>query len=217
MRIPCCIAAIALSAAVISCGSDVPQPKLPAPFPAKSAQVSGAADAHAGGTATTSVADALTSSATSNPERIELPSLTLPKPAAWTFTKPTMAFRTLQYSVPGEAGGAELIVSVFKSGDGGSVDANIDRWRNQFLGSAGTPAEPARSQRSIAGAAVTRVDLKGAWKGMGMSEARPGSAQLAAAIELPKETIYIRLVGPESAVEGARQNFEAMIDGLKPR
>jgi hypothetical protein len=148
--------------------------------------------------------------------------LTLPKPASWTWTKPTMAFRTLQYQVCDAAAGtpadcADLIVSAFKKGDGGSVEANIDRWKNQFQGADGASASPVKSQRTVAGAAVTRVDLKGAWKGMGMNEARAASAQLAAAIELPQETIYIRLVGPERVVESARRNFEAMIDGLRTR
>lgn len=166
--------------------------------------------------------DPLTSSATSNPSLIELPSITLPKPAAWTWVKPSMQFRTLQYQVcnsgPGKvAPCADLIVSVFKLGDGGSVDANIGRWKNQFQNTDGSPAQPTRSQRVVAGASVTRVDLKGAWKGMGMGEAQNNSEQLAAAIELPQETIYIRMVGPESTVEAARKDFEAMVDGLAPR
>ena len=166
--------------------------------------------------------DLLTSSATSNPLLIELPSITLPKPAAWTWVKPSMQFRTLQYQVcnpgPGKvAPCADLIVSVFKMGDGGSVEANIGRWKNQFQNADGSPAQPTRSQRVVAGASVTRVDLKGAWKGMGMGEAQNNSEQLAAAIELPQETIYIRMVGPESTVEAARKDFEAMVDGLAPR
>ena len=166
--------------------------------------------------------DPLTSSATSNPSLIELPSITLPKPAAWTWVKPSMQFRTLQYQVcnsgPGKvAPCADLIVSVFKLGDGGSVEANIGRWKNQFQNADGSPAQPTRSQRVVAGASVTRVDLKGAWKGMGMGEAQNNSEQLAAAIELPQETIYIRMVGPESTVEAARKDFEAMVDGLAPR
>ena len=108
-------------------------------------------------------------------------------------------------------------MSVFKLGDGGSVEANIGRWKNQFQNADGSPAQPTRSQRVVAGASVTRVDLKGAWKGMGMGEAQNNSEQLAAAIELPQETIYIRMVGPESTVEAARKDFEAMVDGLAPR
>ena len=133
-----------------------------------------------------------------------------------------MQFRTLQYQVCNPGTGkvapcADLIVSVFKLGDGGSVDANIGRWKNQFQNADGSPAQPTRSQRVVAGASVTRVDLKGAWKGMGMGEAQNNSEQLAAAIELPQETIYIRMVGPESTVEAARKDFEAMVDGLAPR
>ena len=225
--------------ALVSCADDLPKPKLPAAFPV---QTTSNADAISAPTAVATNAissansnaiastmpaavpsvDPLTSSATSNPSLIELPSITLPKPSAWTWVKPSMQFRTLQYQVcnpgPGKvAPCADLIVSVFKLGDGGSVDANIGRWKSQFQNADGAPAEPIRSQRVVAGAPVTRVDLKGAWKGMGMGEAQNNSEQLAAAIELPQETIYIRMVGPESTVEAARKDFEAMVDGLAPR
>ena len=233
--------------ALVSCADDAPKPKLPAAFPVQTTSNAGAVSAPtAVGTNAISSANSnvtssansnaiastmpaavpsvnpLTSSATSNSSLIELPSITLPKPAAWTWVKPSMQFRTLQYQVcnpgPGKvAPCADLIVSVFKLGDGGSVDANIGRWKNQFQNADGSPAEPTRSQRVVAGASVTRVDLKGAWKGMGMGEAQNNSEQLAAAIELPQETIYIRMVGPESTVEAARKDFEAMVDGLAPR
>ncbi len=233
--------------ALVSCADDAPKPKLPAAFPVQTTSNAGAvsaptavatnaissansnvtSSANSNAIASTMPAavasvDPLTSSATSNPSLIELPSITLPKPAAWTWVKPSMQFRTLQYQVcnPGlgkVAPCADLIVSVFKLGDGGSVDANIGRWKNQFQNADGSPAQPTRSQRVVAGASVTRVDLKGAWKGMGMGEAQNNSEQLAAAIELPQETIYIRMVGPESTVEAARKEFEAMVDGLAPR
>ena len=225
--------------ALVSCADDAPKPKLPAAFPVQTTSNAGAisaptavatnaiSSANSNAIASTMPAavpsvDPLTSSASSNPSLIELPSITLPKPAAWTWVKPSMQFRTLQYQVcnsgPGKvAPCADLIVSVFKLGDGGSVDANIGRWKNQFQNIDGSLAEPTRSQRVVAGASVTRVDLKGAWKGMGMGEAQNNSEQLAAAIELPQETIYIRMVGPESAVEAARKDFEAMVDGLAPR
>lgn len=225
--------------ALVSCADDAPKPKLPSAFPVKAATnaetvsaptaaaTTAISSANSNAIAATKPAaipsvDPLTSSATSNPSLIELPSITLPKPAAWMWVKPSMQFRTLQYQVCAQASGkgapcADLIVSVFKLGDGGSVDANIERWKNQFQNTDGSPAQPTRSQRVVAGVSVTRVDVKGAWKGMGMSQAQNNSEQLAAVIELPKETIYIRVVGPESIVEGARKDFEAMVDGLAPR
>ncbi len=224
---------------LVSCADNAPKPKLPAAFPAKAAANSDALPAPAGAAtnaissakpnaidpaipAPTVAADPLTSSATSNASVIELPAITMPKPAAWTWVKPSMQFRTLQYKVchPGSgqaAPCADLIVSVFQLGDGGSVDANIDRWKNQFQNAQGAPAQPTRSQRMVAGLSVTRVDMRGAWKGMGMSEAQTNFEQLAAVIELPRETIYIRMVGSEATVESARKDFEAMVDGIAPR
>jgi hypothetical protein len=138
-------------------------------------------------------------------------SMQFPKPASWSWVKPSAPFRTLQYSVPG---GAELIVSVFPAGDGGALDANIERWANQFGGAASVKA---RADRVVGEMRVTRVDFAGDFKGMGMAQARPGMSQLGAIVQGPKQSVFVRLLGSAEAVEAARADFDALAAGVRPQ
>lgn len=149
------------------------------------------------------------STESSDPAWMQCGSIEFPKPVAWTWVKPTAMFRTLQYSVPGEA---ELIVSVFPAGDGGAVDANVERWANQFGGPASVQA---RGERAIGELRVTRVDFAGDFKGMGMAQAKPGMAQLGAIVQGPRQSVFVRVLGPQAAVEAARGDFEALVAGAR--
>lgn len=226
-----------------ACSDSAPAPKPPtpavrAPAPptgagAPAGTASGSASAPASGaqaqaphgaapTVPPSLAPAATSklsTSESDPARVEIGGLELPKPVTWTWQKPTMQFRTLQYAVPASGGAtpsAELIFSLFPPGDGGAVANNLDRWAKQFRADDGgeLPAPEAKT-REIDGVRVTRVDHRGAYMGMGAAAPRPGTTQLAAIIEAPGSTIFVRLLGSEGTVEGARAAFEGMIDGLK--
>jgi hypothetical protein len=148
--------------------------------------------------------------------KIEVGGLTMPKPVTWVWTAPSMQFRALQYAVPAlgvNAPAAELVFSVFLAGDGGPVDANLDRWANQFR--AGTAAaEPKRSQSTVNGMQVSRVESMGDYMGMGAAAPRPGYMQLGAIVQAPGRTVFMKVVGPQATVESNRAAFEAMIAGI---
>jgi len=189
-------------AMLAACGDGAPAPKPPAPF-----AVSKAVPAADAGGASGDVAG--------DPATAVCGGFTFPKPAAWKGVKPTAAFRTLQFEVPGTGGAADLIFSVFTDGQGGKPEENIQRWRNQFRDANGQPAAPTETRRKVGDLMVQRVDIRGAWKGMGMQAAREGTVQLAAIVPAEAGTmIYVRLVGAETTVEAVRANFERMIDGM---
>jgi hypothetical protein len=200
-----------------SCGRSGPAPKPPAPFPqAVGAQAKPAASA--GVPAQAAVASpaapatpAGVSTESSDPAWMQCGSIEFPKPAAWRWVKPSAQFRTLQYAVPGEA---ELIVSVFPAGDGGALEANIERWANQFGGASSVKA---RSDRAVGEIRVTRVDFAGDFKGMGMAQARTGMLQLGAIVQAPTQSVFIRLLGPASVVESVRAEFDALAAGVRPQ
>jgi hypothetical protein len=218
-RIVASVAMVFMAGMVVACGKPAAQPKPPAPFASKAAPagaVQGSAPAAvasgsgAGGAMPTPpVAPAGLSTETSDASWMQCGSLEFPKPAAWVWVKPSAPFRTLQYRVPGEA---ELIVSVFPAGDGGAIDANIERWANQFGGAAGVKA---RSERMVGEVRVARVDFEGDYKGMGMAQAKPGMAQLGAIVQGPKQSVFVRLLGPKAAVEAARGAFDALVAGAR--
>lgn len=159
------------------------------------------------------------SSATSDAAVIEVGGLSFPKPMTWQWQLPTMQFRTLQYSVPGpggeDGGAAEFVVSLFAGGDGGPIDANIERWVRQFRSADGGPITPVRDELTVAGMTVTLIELKGAYQGMGAAAPRPGQMQLGAIVQAPGRNVFLRLNGPERTVEMHRQDFRAMIDGMR--
>jgi len=148
--------------------------------------------------------------------KIEVGGLTMPKPVTWVWTAPSMQFRALQYAVPAlgvNAPAAELVFSVFPAGDGGPVDANLDRWANQFR-SGTAAAESKRSQSTVNGMQVSRVESVGDYMGMGAAAPRPGYMQLGAIVQAPGRTVFMKVVGPQATVESNRAAFEAMIAGM---
>ena len=63
-------------------------------------------------------------------------------------------------------GAAELIFSVFKDGDGGLVDMNIQRWIGQFRPTDGIDARVDQRTATIGGNKVTILELEGSHAGM---------------------------------------------------
>ncbi|MFM9168873.1 MAG: hypothetical protein ACKOTD_01775 [Phycisphaerales bacterium] len=148
---------------------------------------------------------------------IEVGGLRMPKPVTWVWTKPSMQFRALQYAVPANgvnAPAAELVFSVFAGGDGGPIDANLDRWANQFR-DGDAAAKSVRTEATVSGMRVLRIESVGAYMGMGAAAPRPGQMQLGAIVEAPGRNVFIKLVGPQATVESNRAAFDALIAGMK--
>lgn len=142
-------------------------------------------------------------------------------PPTWTRSPPSNPTRLAQYAVPraGEDTEApECVVTTFGAGQGGPVDANIDRWIRQFEPSSASSVE--KQTRQIGGLAVTIVELSGAWRGMAMPGApppasRPGQRMLAAIVEHPSGAHFFKLVGPDTSVKDAKPAFVAMLESLR--
>jgi len=194
-----------------ACGDSSPRPTPPAPFASQGASPSGAPTS----TPVPPPAPARMSTAESDPAVLQCGSLAFPKPAGWTWVQPTAPFRTLQYVVPGTAGPGDLIVSAFPKGDGGALEANVTRWRGQFAAADGGEAPMTRRDLQVAGMPVTRLDFEGTFQGGMGQPPREGVRQLAAIVQGPDQTLFIRLIGPAESVEGARADFEAMIAGVR--
>jgi len=61
---------------------------------------------------------------------------------------------------------AECIVYFFGEGQGGSVQANLDRWQGQFSQN-GKSADAKITKRTVHGVAMTTIDLAGTWTATG--------------------------------------------------
>src|SRR6516165_7894531 len=82
-------------------------------------------------------------------------------PAGWK-SEGTAPMRAATYKIPPASGdheGAECVVYFFGAGQGGSVQANIERWNQQVAGSDGKPATGHIQKRTVHGLPVTTIDV----------------------------------------------------------
>src|SRR5690348_16133521 len=89
-------------------------------------------------------------------------------PAAWK-TEGPRPMRAATYSITpaaGDQGVAECVVNYFGPGQGGGVDANLERWKGQVLGADGKPATAKIDKRTVRGIPVTLIDSSGTYTGM---------------------------------------------------
>lgn len=137
-------------------------------------------------------------------------------PATWQSRAPSSSMRLAEYVIQGDAPNAEVVVYFFGQGQGGSPEANIERWRGQF---AGTPTGAyEKIERDTKGHfPITVAEWRGSYaRGIGAGgEARPGQALIAAIVETPKGTLFFQLFGPAAKVAAERQAYLTMARGLK--
>ena len=148
---------------------------------------------------------------------------------SWTSPKrwklgPERAMRAATYRVPAAAGDAEdgeCAVFFFGPGQGGGVEANIERWIGQFEQPDGKPSgeRAKRKSETKGGIPVSSIDLAGTYKGggpaMGASEPKPGYRLLGAIATGPQAGIFFKLTGPAKTVAAAEKEFQSMIDSLR--
>lgn len=131
-------------------------------------------------------------------------------PDGWKVETPTSDMRAAQYKLPkaeGDADDALLILYYFGPGQGGSAQANIDRWIGQIVQPDGKPSkERAKAgSETINGLAVETVDLTGNYSGGMSPDSAPTNKQAmyrlrGAVIDTPKGSYFVKLTGPERTI-----------------
>jgi hypothetical protein len=144
--------------------------------------------------------------------------LTWTLPAGWSIEVPR-SMRVATYSVPaapGDAECAECAVYYFGAGQGGGVDANLERWIGQFQ-----PAtQSKRSAKQVNGIQVSLADVAGTYTAHGGSMTqpqgdKPGWRLLGAIAEGPQGAAFFKLAGPAKTVTAASKSFDALVGSLK--
>lgn len=140
-------------------------------------------------------------------------------PATWK----AEAQRPMRLATYTAAPGADCGVYFFGQGQGGSVQANMDRWIGQFEQADGKPSKDAAKvvKRSIHGLPVTTVDVSGAYTGMGGPTAQPGPAMpgyrlLGAIVEAPQGSIFLKFTGPAKTIAANQAAFDKMLASFEP-
>jgi hypothetical protein len=145
-------------------------------------------------------------------------------PEHWQSRQPSSTMRLVEYTVPvGDvaAEAVEVIVYFFGPGQGGSVEANAERWKAQFFDQAGNHPEPAVDRLSDTAFPTSVVELRGSYaRGIGMGgdtpgEAKPGQALIAVVVETPTGNLYAQMYGPEAGVLDQKDAFLAFIRGIR--
>ena len=138
-------------------------------------------------------------------------------PAGWK-NLGTQPMRAATYAVApaaGDTASAECGVYFFGAGQGGSVEANIERWKGQFRTAAGKPAAATVATRKIHGLTVTTIDTSGEYSGMGgpIAGGKPvaGYRLLGAVVEGPGGNIFIKFTGPAKTIAANQQKFEQLL------
>ncbi len=140
-------------------------------------------------------------------------------PPGWTSQEPR-PMRAATYAISpasGDKTGAECAVYFFGVGQGGSIDANVARWKGQFSG--GAPAVVAK--RTVRGLAITTVDASGDYSGMGGPTASApqtvsGYRLLGAIVEGPGGNVFIKFTGPVKTIAANQQKFEQLLASFQP-
>ena len=130
--------------------------------------------------------------------------------------------RKASYEVPrakGDTEDGELAVFYFGPGQGGGIDANVDRWVKQFGDVA--PNDVKRADREANGLRQHTVDiLHGTFDAgqMGMSASsgpKKDYALAGAIVEAPSGAYFFKMTGPAKTVAAARTAFLALLDSVK--
>jgi hypothetical protein len=127
--------------------------------------------------------------------------------------------RVATYIVPaveGDAEPAECGVFYFGNDQGGSVDANIDRWVKQFE----TSSAPVRASRLVGGLNVELVQVAGTYLAPGgpmmQSQGKKENFRLLGAIvRAPEGFVFFKLTGPAKTVTSVEGDFNTLISTLK--
>ena len=134
--------------------------------------------------------------------------------------------RLATYTVPaakGDRDAGEFAVFYFGQGQGGTVDANLDRWIGQFTQSDGRPSKDAAKieHGNIHGLKVTTVDVSGTYNGMGgpmqpVGKPAPGYRLLGAIIEGPEGLVFFKLTGAVKTVTENENQYHKILASLTP-
>jgi hypothetical protein len=142
-------------------------------------------------------------------------------PAGWIVQPPSSKFRLAQFTVPGpdSANDAEVVVYFFGPQQGGTPEANMQRWHAQFS-TAGAPPPFESVRRDSSGAfPITIAEYRGTYRrGVGMGSAdsvRANQALVVVVAETPRGTMFLQLFGPDSVIAGARGAFLQFAKDLK--
>jgi len=136
---------------------------------------------------------------------------TFNRPLDWKWAVPSSPMRKAQLSIGGLGqNSADVTFFHFGPGQGGGVQANVDRWFGQFQN-----AKASQNEVDLGGVRVVFVQASGTFSsGMPGGPTTPlDNYALRGAIlqDEAKGDVFVKMTGPVALVESAWTDFEAMV------
>ena len=149
------------------------------------------------------------------------PTLHYEVPAGWRVEQPPppCAWRSSRCRAgPGTRTDAVAVIYFFGQGQGGSVEANLERWASQMGqagGRPGTVKDGKTTTLTANGHAVSMLDIAGTYTDtMGGGGPKPGYRMKAAVVETPGGPYFIKLTGPDKTVLKWDASFQAFLKSM---
>ncbi|MBD3298096.1 MAG: hypothetical protein GF341_05520 [candidate division Zixibacteria bacterium] len=142
-------------------------------------------------------------------------------PDAWN-PGPERRMRVATYLIDEGVKEADCAVFYFGPNQGGSVEANIERWIGQFEQPDDSDShEKAQiEKKTVNGLDVTTIELGGTYNASmggpmsGNKEKRPGWHMLGAIVEAPEGPVFFKVTGPQETVLEATDEFDRMVGSV---
>jgi hypothetical protein len=138
---------------------------------------------------------------------VEVAGFTFTPPSEWKSSTPTSSMRKAQFEATSSTNEkAEVTFFHFGSTGAGGIQANVDRWMKQFEDPQGKEVKTEK----IGNVSVTFAQAHGTFlsgRPFGAKTPKPGYALTAAIIDGAMGSIFIKMTGPQKAVD---ENTEAL-------
>lgn len=138
-------------------------------------------------------------------------------PPGWQ-PAPTSSMRLVNFVVPNETGGepAEAYVTVL-GGDGGGVEANVNRWRQQMGQDPLSPDEIAQLPTiELLGRDALYLHVDGAYTGMRGETNIEDASMLGAIFIAGGRAVFVKMTGPSDLVHQEEEHFKRFVNSLTP-
>jgi hypothetical protein len=146
--------------------------------------------------------------------KLSLDRLVFAVPEGWERKEASSSFVLAEFGLP-KADGDDLDGRLTVSVAGGSVEANVDRWRDQF---GGQPEKSSEDRKEIGGLEVAIVDFSGEFNDQRGPFApaikRSGYRMLAAIIPVDGDLHFVKAVGPQATIAAHAERFHEFIGSV---
>lgn len=140
--------------------------------------------------------------------------MALTAPEGWIRLQPSSGFTLAEFQLPraeGDDDDGRLTITAV----GGSIEANFDRWRQQF---GGKPDQESREQIEVAGIEFSTISLQGTFNalhgGMGQGEQVPNYQMRAAVFDVQGRQCIVKCYGPQQTMAKHAEAYDAFLRSL---